>query len=69
MSPVTETGFEDAETEVLRNLWLAKWGSEPVPYRDLYWGIGGLEAELDNREQFVLNNDNNIWTLKPNANN
>lgn len=69
MSPATETGFEDAETEVLRNLWLAKWGSEPVPHRVLYWGTGGLEVELDNREQFVLNNDNNTWTLKPNANN
>lgn len=68
MSPATETGFEDAETEVLRNMWLARWGSEPVTIERVYEDLALVNEALV-RDVAEYNPHNDTWTLKPNANN
>lgn len=69
MSPATETGFEDVDTEVLRNLWLAKWGSEPVAATSLCGGVTKLEVELEVRGELRNAHHNNTCALRPHANN
>ena len=35
LPPVSKTGFEDVATEVLRNLWMAKFGSRGITFLQL----------------------------------
>ena len=40
------TGMENVETEVLRNLWLAKFGERAVTMRDMYDARGDDIADV-----------------------
>ena len=36
MQPRSHTGFEDVDTETLRNLWMVRFGSRGITMRQLY---------------------------------
>lgn len=55
---------------VLRNMWLAKWGSEPVPHKEILNDIGGIGDTVIYLNAAVRSRDTEgRWTLTPHANN
>lgn len=54
--------------ELTRNMWLARWGSEPVTIERVYEDLALANAALV-RDVAEYHPHNDTWTLRPHANN